>query len=71
MVAPVHARKGCRRHLARYALISFASCLVMSVGGCILNLFGVAGQAGVVCLVVGLEAVPAAAGVAGDAVELA
>ena len=43
----------------------------MGVGRRIINSFCVTGHAGVVCLLLGLEAVPAAAGVTGDTVKLA
>ena len=71
MVGPVHAGKGRHRHVAGDALVSFASCLVMGMGRCILNSFCMTGHAGVVCLFLGPKAVPAAAGVTGDTVELA
>ena len=71
MVGPVHARKRGHRHVTGDALVSFASGLVMGMGRGIPNLFCMAGHAGVVCLFFGFESVPAAAGVAGDTVELA
>ena len=69
MVGPVHARKGCHRHVAGDALVPFASRLVTGMRGGILNFFCMTGHTGVVCLFLGPEPVSPAAGVTGDTVK--
>jgi hypothetical protein len=71
MVGPVHACKGCHRHVAGDTLVPFGSNFVMGMSRGILNFFCMAGHAGVIRFFLGIEAVPAAARVAGDTVELA
>ncbi len=70
MVGAVHAREGGHRHVTGDALASGAVGLVMGVSCRVLHPRLVAGHAGLVCLILGLEAVAAARRVALDAIDL-